>query len=91
MRTHPETGRKTLYVNEIFTQHIVGLDPAESDALLDVLYRQAVVPRVPVPLPLDAPAPRHLGQPGDAALRGVGLLPARRVMERVTVIGDRPY
>ena len=47
-------GRKTLYVNAAFTQHIVGMDPDESDALLDQLYAPGLVPRVPVPLPLDA-------------------------------------
>jgi taurine dioxygenase len=44
VRTHPETGRKGLYVNAAFTSHIVGMEPEEGDRLLERLYRQASVP-----------------------------------------------
>ena len=45
IRTHPETGRPVIYVNEPFTKHIVGMKPAESDALLKFLYAHNANPR----------------------------------------------
>ncbi|MQR01725.1 TauD/TfdA dioxygenase family protein [Glaciimonas soli] len=42
IRTHPETGRKTLFVNEGFTSHIVGMNKADSDALLQYLHQHTI-------------------------------------------------
>ena len=91
VRTHPETGRKTLYVNQAFTQHIVGVDPDESRALLQFLYLQAAVPEHQC---------RFHWRAGDIAFwdnRSTqhyavsDYFPQRRVMERITIVGDRPY
>jgi taurine dioxygenase len=91
VRTHPETGRMGLYVNAAFTSHIVGLDPTESDRLLDVLYRQATVPEYQC---------RFRWRPDSVAFwdnRAVqhyaasDYFPHPRLMERVTILGDRPY
>jgi taurine dioxygenase len=38
-RTHPVTGRRVLYCNEGYAMRILGLEPAESDALLAFLFR----------------------------------------------------
>lgn len=36
--THPDTGRKTLFVDRLMTAQIEGFDAAESDAILEELY-----------------------------------------------------
>jgi len=90
VRTHPETGRKALYVNAAFTSHVVDLPRDESKQLLDLLYRQATVPEYQC---------RFHWRPDSIAFwdnRAVqhyavsDYWPQHRVMERVTIIGDTP-
>ena len=42
IRTHPESGRKALFVSEGFTSRIIGLPPDESDALLSLLHEHSI-------------------------------------------------
>ncbi|OSC62345.1 taurine dioxygenase [Streptomyces sp. 4F] len=91
VRTHPETGRRMLFVNTSFTTHITGMDRDESDRLLRFLFQQAHVPEYQV---------RFRWQPGDIAFwdnratqhYAVGDYGTeRRVAERVAIEGDRPF
>lgn len=44
IRTHPETGRKSIFVNPMFTERIVELERHESDALLAMLHAHSTRP-----------------------------------------------
>ena len=44
VRTHPETGRKALFVNATFTTHIDDIPADESKALLEFLYQHISKP-----------------------------------------------
>jgi taurine dioxygenase len=90
MRTHPETGRQSLYVNATFTQRIVGLAKRESDALLAMLCAHAARPEFTC---------RLRWEPGTLTLwdnRCVQHCAVddyedfERVMYRVTIEGGRP-
>jgi alpha-ketoglutarate-dependent taurine dioxygenase len=49
-RTHPVSGRKGLFVNSTFTASIKGMKQAESDTLLNVLYRHIDTPDFSLPI-----------------------------------------
>jgi taurine dioxygenase len=92
VRTHPETGRKALYLNANRMEQIVGLDRAESDALLDALIAHAIEPRFQY---------RHVWRQGDIVIwdnrstmhKANADYPEgeRRLMHRVIVAGTAPY
>jgi taurine dioxygenase len=90
VRTHPVSGRCGLFVNDGFTTHINELTPAESRALLPMLYAHSSKPEFVM---------RWKWRDGDVAFWDNRLTqhyatddyrPARRVMNRATIIGDRP-
>jgi taurine dioxygenase len=90
VRTHPVSGRKSIYVNRAFTRRIEGLDPAESEALLQRLYHQAWIPDFQCRFRW---APDSLAFWDNRAAQhyaAADYWPEERWMERVTIVGDRP-
>ena len=90
VRTHPETGRKALFVSEHFTTRIVGVSEGESHDLLQQLFSHSVKP---------AHLYRHRWQPHDMVFwdnRSLMHLATgcpddqRRKLYRTTIEGDAP-
>lgn len=90
VRTHPETKRRCLYVNRIFTSHIEGLDREESDDLLNFLYDEVGVPEYQVRFKWAANSVAFWDNRSTQHLAISDYWPQTRVMERLTIVGGRP-
>ena len=91
IRTHPRTGRRAIFVNAAFTQEIVGIDPAESTELLDLLERQASVPEYQVRFRWRTNSVAFWDNRSCQHYAVSDYRPHRRRLERVTIAGDRPF
>ena len=90
VRTHPETGRKLLYVNRFFVDHIVGVDADESFALIDLLSKQAETPEYQCRFQWKAGSVAFWDNRAVQHYASSDYWPAGRVMERASIVGDRP-
>lgn len=90
VRTHPETGRKALFVNVAHTAGIVGMTDEESAPLLQFLFAHQVKPEFTCRFVWDTDAVAFWDN------RCVQHNPVndyhghRRVMQRITLRGDKP-
>jgi len=91
VRTHPDTGRKCLFINPIFTMRINGIPRVESDAVLKMLFEHCANEDFQV---------RFRWRPGSIAfwdnrcaqhLAIWDYFPQVRSGYRVTIKGDRPF
>ena len=90
VRTHPETGSRSLYVNRSFTTHIEDLDPQESTCLLEQLYETATKPERQVRFRWQADSFAWWDNRNTQHRVVVDFQSSRRRIERVTIAGDRP-
>ena len=91
IQTHPESGKKVIFVNSLFTTHILGMKKNESRAILDFLFEHLVTPEFTC---------RFSWEPNCVALwdnRSTqhkpinDYFPAHRQLYRITIFGDLPY
>lgn len=91
VRTHPVSGRRSIYVNPQFTLRIEGLKAAESRAILDVLFAQAQVPEYQFRLRWTPGAIVFWDNRSTQHYAANDYYPERRRMERTAVVGDTPF
>jgi taurine dioxygenase len=90
VRTHPDTGRRSLFVNRTFTSHIIELRRSESDALLQYLYSWSERPDFQCRYRWDVGTIGIWDNRCTQHYAVADYRDERRVIERVTVIGDVP-
>jgi len=91
VRTHPETGAKSIYVNIAFATRIIGMDDDEGRRLLRDLYRQAQVPEYQCRFRWQENSVAFWDNRGAQHYAAFDYKPHTRRVERVTIAGDRPY
>ncbi|HEY9100928.1 taurine dioxygenase [Chitinimonas sp.] len=91
VRTHPVSGRKALFVNEGFTTRIVDLQPRESEALLAFLYAHVARPEFTLRWRWELDDVAFWDNRVTQHYAVADYLPARRIMHRATILGDRPF
>ena len=96
VRTHPETGKKILYVNWTYTKSIVGMDQEDSNKLLNLLFKHQE--RLDLTCRFrwsknavaiwDNRSVIHYAISDFYPNRGLGY---KRIMDRVAIKGDKPF
>ena len=95
VRTHPETGKKILYVNSMYTKKILDIDEDESDQILNHIFKHQE--RLDFTCRFkwtenavaiwDNRSTQHQGLTDFFPGRGLGF---ERIMDRVAIEGDKP-
>ena len=95
VRIHPETGKKILYVNSMYTKQIIDMDKEESDKILKELFLHQE--RLDFTCRFkwtenavaiwDNRSTQHQGLTDFFPNRGLGF---ERVMDRIAIEGDHP-
>ena len=95
VRTHPETGKKILFVNWTYTKNIVGMDKKESDEILNEIFKHQA--RLDLTCRFqwtenavaiwDNRSVQHYAIADFFPGRGLG---HERIMDRIAIQGDKP-
>ena len=96
VRTHPETGKKILFVNWTYTKKIIGLEKKESDEILEKIFLHQARLDLTCRFRLtenavaiwDNRSVQHYAISDFFPGRGLGY---ERIMDRIAIEGDQPH
>ena len=91
IRTHPESGKRVIFVNALFTTHIVGLPKEESKAILAFLYEHIKTPEFTCRFSWGVNCIAIWDNRSTQHKPINDYFPAHRCLERIVIDGDKPY
>ena len=91
VRVHPESGRKSIFVNSQFSIGIEGMKECESRPLLEFLYAQARIPEYQFRLQWEVSTIAFWDNRDVLHYAIHDYYPQRRLMERLTIKGVKPF
>ena len=91
IRTHPESGKKVIFVNPLFTTHIVDVPAEESRAILQFLYQHNARPEYTLRFKWDVNCIAIWDNRSTQHKPINDYFPANRCLNRIVIDGDRPY
>ncbi|MDG1165232.1 MAG: TauD/TfdA family dioxygenase [Porticoccaceae bacterium] len=91
IRTHPESGKKIIFVNPLFTTHIIGLPADESRAILQFLYQHNTTLEFTCRFGWDVDCIAIWDNRSTQHKPINDYFPAYRSLERIVIDGDKPF
>ena len=91
IRTHPESGKKVIFVNSLFTTRILELNNGESEDVLKFLFEHVVTAEYSCRFRW---APNSIAIWDNRSTQHKPIndyFPAHRMLQRITIDGDIPY
>lgn len=91
VRVHPVSGKKSIFVNCLFTKRIKGMSQSESDAILNFLYKHVVTSEFTCRFQWQENSIAFWDNRATQHKPVNDYFPEYREMWRITILGDRPY
>jgi taurine dioxygenase len=91
IRVHPESGKKVIFVNSLFTTKILELSSNESRSILNFLYNHVTTPEFTCRFNWEPDSIAFWDNRSTQHKPVNDYFPAHRMLERITIDGDKPF